>query len=133
MQATSKFGASDESLDTGRESGRDNGVHSARTNVETDVDDPQNSAESIDKTSEQVEGLARSTESGIEEAVKAPLPSGSLWDDSDAELQEPLTETSTQLERDSWQDTERKPSLESSEQPTRQEDTELGIFRPDEL
>ena len=68
-----------------------------------------------------------------DEAIRAPPSSKSVWDDSEVEVQEPMSESSTELDRDSWQDTQRKTSVDSAEQPSRQEDTELGIFRPDEL
>lgn len=68
-----------------------------------------------------------------DKAIRAPPSSVSMWDDPEVEVQEPLSESSTELDRDSWQDTQRKTSIDSAEQPSRQEDTELGIFRPDEL
>ena len=96
-----------------------------------------------DSKQDSAEGLADTVQSRIsapstnavpgDEAVRPPPSSTALWDDSDAEVQEPLSESSTELDRESWQNKEMPISLDSSEQPSRQEDTELGIFRPDEL
>ena len=67
-----------------------------------------------------------------EEAIVAPHMQG-LWDEGDIDVQEPWRESSTEVDQASWQDRKQKLDLEEVERTTRQEDTELGIFRPDEL
>lgn len=67
-----------------------------------------------------------------DEASIAPPVQG-LWNEEDLEVQEPVSETSTALDQESWGEKNKKPSLKGEGQTTRQEDTELGIFRPDEL
>ena len=66
------------------------------------------------------------------EAVLGPSMN-TLWNEADVEYQEPLSETSTQLEKDAWGQNGNRQDTDKSEQTSRQEDTELGIFRPDEL
>ena len=57
-----------------------------------------------------------------------------FWDEGEAEIHEPISETASVLDADSWNGTQRSSDRSEHEgQPSRQEDTELGIFRPEEL
>ena len=112
------------------ESGND---HSWEDAVQNSSDGQQPSAELIDNATSSQANPPSTIKKLSDEAVKAPPSSGGVWDDADAEVQEPLSESSTELDRDSWQNKERPSRVDSTEQPSRQEDTELGIFRPDEL
>ena len=53
------------------------------------------------------------------------------WDSTDVDFSEPVSDTNTVLPEDAWMGAQ--PSFERVGPTTRQEDTELGIFRPDEL
>lgn len=61
------------------------------------------------------------------------LSANTAWDEADLDYQEPVSETTTQLDKDAWSDKGKERSTGKVEQTTRQEDTELGIFRPGEL
>ena len=69
-------------------------------------------------------------EADLEESLPATaMPDD--WDSTDVEYSEPVSDTNTVLPEDAW--TGARPSFERVGPTTRQEDTELGIFRPDEL
>ena len=120
----------DSSRSNGNESRSDN---SSAKFVEASKGSQQNPAGLIEDTTPRQTDTATIMSQASDEVEKPPPSSGVLWDDSDAEVQEPLSESSIKLDRESWQDKQRTRSLERAEQPSRQEDTELGIFRPDEL
>ena len=69
-------------------------------------------------------------EADLEETLPASaMPDN--WDSTDVEYSEPVSDTNTVLPEEAWMGA--RPSFERVGPTTRQEDTELGIFRPDEL
>lgn len=73
------------------------------------------------------------TRNGLNGTGKSGMPLPNALDEPEADVIEPEKESSTKINEAAWQEKGRQSDLHEPDQTTRQEDTELGIFRPDEL